>query len=285
MPYDPRPPFLRRVRQFGMGVVLAATAISPAVSAYSAGVGEKSYEPYVQLDVPFVPTPHDVVAKMLDLAEVGPSDYLIDLGSGDGRIAIAAVRDRGADKAFGVDLNPERVKEARANAEDAGVTDKVTFEVQDLFDTDFSEATVISMYLLPGVNLKLRPKILDMAPGTRVVSHAFDMGDWYADTHVRVNNLDVYLWVVPEDVAGQWTVSGPDGDFQIELEQEFQHIQGVAHRAGQQAATVNGQLRGTVVQFDIDGGDNTRRYVGRVIGDSIEPMPEPGAQPGWRAHR
>lgn len=279
-----QPSFLRRAIQFGLSLILASAAFSSA-SVYSASVGESSYEPYVQLDVPFVPTPHDVVAKMLELADVGPSDFLIDLGAGDGRIAIAAVRDRGASGAFGVDLNPVRVDEARASATDAGVADKVTFEVQDLFETDFSRATVVSMYLLPNVNLKLRPKILDMPPGTRVVSHAFDMGDWYADTHVRVNNLDVYLWVVPEDVAGQWTVTTPTGDVEIDIEQEFQNIQGVARVSGQQTAMVSGQLRGNVVQFDIDDGRSVRRYVGRVVGDTIEPMPEPGAQPDWRAYR
>lgn len=282
-----QPSFFQRASQLGMALLLAGAGTYCAASSYTSGVGigESSYEPYVQLDVPFVPTPRDVVAKMLELADVGPSDFLIDLGSGDGRIAIAAVRDRGASGAFGVDLNPVRVDEARANADEAGVADKVSFAVQDLFDTDFSEATVVSMYLLPNVNLKLRPKILDMAPGTRIVSHAFDMGDWYADTHVRVDNLDVYLWIVPQSVAGEWTVTTPDGDFNIKLEQEFQRIQGVAHMGGQQPATVNGQLRGTVMQFDIDDGSRTQRYVGRVTDDTITPMPEPGAQPDWRAHR
>lgn len=271
-------PFVRGISHFFMVLLIASGAVYS-----SSAIGAS--RPHVRLDVPFVPTPHDVVEKMLDLADVQPSDFLIDLGSGDGRIAIAAVRDRGAMGAYGVDLNPVRVEEARANAQDAGVADRVTFEVEDLFDTDFSSATVISMYLLPDVNLKLRPKILDMPPGTRIVSHAFDMGDWYADTHARVNNLDVYLWIVPQDVAGQWAISTPEGDFEIELTQEFQNIQGTATLPEQHAATIEGRLRGDVIQFDVDDGSSTRRYVGRIQGDSIVPMPEPGSQPDWRGQK
>lgn len=281
----PQSSLFRRASQFGLALLFASMAAHASASSYSTGIGERSYEPHVRLDVPFVPTPHDVVAKMLELADVGPSDFLIDLGAGDGRIAVAAVRDRGARGAFGVDLNPVRVEEARANAQDAGVADRVTFNVEDLFETDFSQATVISMYLLPNVNLKLRPKILDMPPGTRIVSHAFDMGDWYADTHARVDNLDVYLWIVPEDVSGAWTLTTADGDIALNVTQEFQNIQGEASFDGQPMASVSGQLRGHVVQFDIDDGSSTRRYVGRVTGDVIEPMPEPGAQPDWRARR
>lgn len=281
-----RPSLFQRASQVCLTLFfIAGAALCSAASYSSHTVGAKSHVPYVQLDVPFVPTPSEVVSKMLDMADVGPADFLIDLGAGDGRIAIAAVRDRGAKAAYGVDLNPVRVDEARANAQDAGVADRVTFEVEDLFKTDFSKATVVSMYLLPDVNMRLRPKILAMAPGTRIVSHAFDMGDWYADSHARVHNLDVYLWVVPEDVAGQWAVSSADGDFDIEITQEFQFIQGSAQLAAGQTATVQGQLRGDIIQFDIDDGSSTRRFVGRIIGDAIQPMPEPGAQPDWQAQK
>lgn len=273
--------FARTFSQFCGAVLFAAGAVYSSAAVAQAS----SYEPHVKLDVPFVPTPPAVVKKMLELADVQASDFLIDLGAGDGRIAIAAVRDRGASGAFGVDLNPVRVEEARANAIDAGVADKVTFEVEDLFDTDFSRATVVSMYLLPDVNLKLRPKILDMAPGTRIVSHAFDMGDWYADTHARVDNLNVYLWIVPEQVAGQWVVTTPNGDISVDVTQEFQNIVGVATLPEQKKGTVQGQLRGDIVQFDIDDGASTQRYVGQVRGDTIVPMPEPGAQVDWRAQR
>lgn len=239
----------------------------------------------VKLDVPFVPTPHQVVEKMLDMADVQPSDFLIDLGSGDGRIAIAAVRDRGARGAYGVDLNPERVAEARANAQAEGVADRVTFDERDLFETDLSGATVISMYLLPSVNLKLRPRLLELPPGTRIVSHAFDMDDWYPDEFEQVGNLDVFLWVIPEQVAGKWAVTVSEGEFEIDLTQEFQLIKGDATLADQAQGTVKGLLRGDVIQFDVDDGNSTRRYVGRVAGDTIVAMPETGAQKDWSARR
>lgn len=278
----PHKTFFHRISQVCMALLIVSGA---GYSSLALSVSS-SYGSQVRLDVPFVPTPPDVVDKMLELADVQETDFLIDLGAGDGRIAIAAVRDRGAQGAYGVDLSPVRVAEARANAQDAGVADRVTFEVEDLFDTDFSVATVLSMYLLPDVNLKLRPKILDMAPGTRVVSHAFDMGDWYADTHTRVNNLDVYLWIVPEDAAGQWAISNPGGDFKIDLTQEFQNVQGSATFSEQQAtATVEGRLLGDIIQFDVDDGSTVQRYVGRIQGDIITPMPEPGAQPGWRGQK
>jgi SAM-dependent methyltransferase len=152
-----------------------------------------------KLDVPYVPTPQVVVDKMLELADVKSGDYVIDLGSGDGRIPITAAKRFGT-KGLGVDLNPIRVQEATANAANAGVQDKVEFRRQNLFETDFSKATVLTMYLLPDVNKRLRPRILrELAPGTRVVSHSFDMGDWMPDEKVTVEGRTIYMWVVPEN--------------------------------------------------------------------------------------
>lgn len=152
-----------------------------------------------ELDVPYVPTPQAVVDKMLEMAEVKSGDVLIDLGSGDGRIPITAAQKYGV-TALGVDLNPVRVNEAKANAERAGVADKVTFREEDLFKTDLSKATVITMYLLSRVNMELRPALMKLKPGTRIVSHAFDMGDWQPDKSVKVDGRDVYLWIVREDM-------------------------------------------------------------------------------------
>jgi hypothetical protein len=150
------------------------------------------------LDAPYVPTPPSVVAKMLEIAKVTGEDYLIDLGSGDGRIPIAAAKRFGA-KAMGVDIDAARVQEAKTNAINARVADMVEFRKQDLFETDLSKATVLTMYLLPRVNLQLRPRILnDLKPGTRVVSHSFDMGDWKPDQKVKVDGRTIYLWIVPE---------------------------------------------------------------------------------------
>ncbi len=157
-----------------------------------------------KLDVPFVPTPQETVDRMLAMAKVGPNDYLIDLGSGDGRIPITAAKKFGI-KAMGVDLNPVRIAESNDNAKKEGVTDKVEFKQGDLFQQDISKATVLTMYLLPDVNMKLRPKIWsDLKPGTRIVSHAFSMGDWTpeATTTGPDGRNTVYLWIVPDPKVG-----------------------------------------------------------------------------------
>jgi SAM-dependent methyltransferase len=149
-------------------------------------------------DVPYVPTPQSVVDKMLDVAKVTGEDYLIDLGSGDGRILIAAAKRFGA-KGMGVEIDAARVQEAKTNAVNARVEDKVEFRKQDLFQTDLSKATVVTMYLLPRVNLQLRPRLLtELKPGTRVVSHNFAMGDWKPDQKIKVDGHTIYRWIVPE---------------------------------------------------------------------------------------
>lgn len=261
--------------------LLIAFALAPS-TARSAG----SAMTMAALDVPFVPTPHEVVDKMLQMADVNSSDFLIDLGAGDGRIAVAAVRDHGAKGAFGVDIDPKRVEEARANAEEAGVADKVKFEVQDLFETDFSKATVVSMYLLPKVNLRLRPKVLEMAPGTRIVSHAFDMGDWEPDAREDVGGRNIFFWVVPARVEGQWRITGPDGDLTVDLQQDYQKLTGTAVGADNQPLPLTGTLRGDVIQLDIDSDEAApRRYVGRVQGDSMVAQDDDEAIQGWRASR
>ncbi|MBW4440511.1 MAG: class I SAM-dependent methyltransferase [Plectolyngbya sp. WJT66-NPBG17] len=155
--------------------------------------------PTPQLDVPYVPTPTAVVDAMLKVAKVGKNDVLYDLGSGDGRIPITAAKRFGT-RGFGVDIDPQRIQEANANAKKEGVSDRVKFAQQDLFKTDLSQATVITLYLLPRINLQLRPTLLKLKPGTRIVSHAFDMGDWKPDQVVDVNGTNVYFWTVPEKV-------------------------------------------------------------------------------------
>jgi ribosomal protein L11 methylase PrmA len=150
-------------------------------------------------DVIFVPTPPEVVAAMLKVAKVGPGDVVYDLGSGDGRIAIAAVKDFNAARATGIDIDPVRIKEAMANLKTAGVGDRVRFLNQDLFETDISEATVVTLYLLPSLNLKLIPKLnKELKPGTRIVSHAFDMGDWKPEQTLEVEGRRVFFWTIPK---------------------------------------------------------------------------------------
>ncbi len=156
--------------------------------------------PERQPDVPYVPTPTEVVNQMLQVAKVNRNDVLYDLGSGDGRIVIAAAQKFGT-RGTGVDINPERIREANENATKAGVRDRVKFVQQDLFKTNLKDATVVTLYLLPSVNLQLRPKLLrELKPGTRIVSHAFDMGDWKPERELDVNGRKVYYWVVPEKV-------------------------------------------------------------------------------------
>jgi Methyltransferase domain len=177
---------------------LPSGSVSPSVSA-SPQIElptVNAQAPARQLDVPYVPTPPEVVAAMLQVANVGKNDVLYDLGSGDGRIPIAAAKQFGT-RGLGVDLDPERVREATANAKKEKVDNLVTFKQQDLFQADLSQATVITLYLLPDVNLKLRPKLLALKPGTRIVSHAFDMGDWKPEKVLKVNGRTVYYWVVP----------------------------------------------------------------------------------------
>jgi SAM-dependent methyltransferase len=150
-------------------------------------------------DVVYVPTPPQVVNEMIRMADVKPTDIVYDLGSGDGRIVIAAAQQRGA-RGIGIDINPARVREANYNAKKAGVSDRVQFRQADLFETDFSEATVVMLYLLPRLNIKLRPKLLrELKPGTRIVSHSFDMGNWKPDQVVEIDGRTVYYWVVPEN--------------------------------------------------------------------------------------
>lgn len=234
-----------------------------------------------ELDVPYVPTPDRVVARMLAMADVKAGDTVIDLGSGDGRIAVAAVRDRGADSALGIDLDPQRIREAKANAEAAGVADKVSFEQGDLFKKDIADATVVTMYLLPRINMRLRPVILDtLKPGTRVVSHAFDMNDWPADRTDYVGGSYVYLWVVPAKVGGRWEVETQEGGFTLDLQQQFQQVLGVA-RSGGLHNSVTGSLEGDVLHFNVGGMD----YVGKVEGDRINPLQGEGAASGWSARR
>lgn len=222
------------------------------------------------LDVPYVPTPYEVVEKMLDVTNVGPGDYVIDLGSGDGRIVIAAA-ERGA-FGHGIDLNPVRIREAEENARKAGVSDKVIFVEGNLFDADISRATVITMYLLSSVNLQLRPTLLEqLRPGTRIVSHSFSMGEWEADEHLQVNNRHVYYWVIPADLKGRWEWRSGGQNFVMEVEQEFQKVS-IELNLGNRRLQVNDPLlAGERISFTaFDPRSNTRYlFSGRIEGISL----------------
>lgn len=260
--------------------IAAATLLLPATGQ------AETPKRWVELDVPYVPTPDDAVAKMLEMAEVGPRDSVIDLGSGDGRIAIAAVRDREAQNALGVDIDPARVKEANANARKARVEGRVTFKKQDLFKTDIANASVLTMYLLPDVNLAMRPVILEkMAPGSRVVSHAFTMGDWQSDRREMVDGRSLYLWIVPAKAAGTWQVQDPAGAFALTLEQQYQQVRATAQRDGAALPVSDATLRGTELRFTLDDGGKPRQYVGVIEGDRMQARSGDGLHGGWQATR
>lgn len=222
------------------------------------------------LDVPYVPTPKSVVEKMLDLSDVQPGDYVIDLGSGDGRIVIAAAT-RGA-VGHGIDLNPQRIIEAEQNAKDQGVSNKVIFMEGDLFETDISQASVITMYLLSSVNLRLRPRLLkELKPGTRIVSHGFSMGEWEPDQQSRVDNRSVYLWVIPAQVAGNWEWTTQGESFTLAVRQEFQKINLKLQNGTNTLAVRDPVIHGERISFSARDAANGTHYVfnGRVEGNII----------------
>jgi SAM-dependent methyltransferase len=259
-----------------LGAFLIALAAVPTL-AQQAPAESKGYTPQVGQagkDVVWVPTPEALVERMLKMARVGPKDYVVDLGSGDGRTVIMAAQKFGA-RALGVEYNPDMVSLSSKNAEKAGVTDKAKFIKADIFETDFSQATVVTMYLLPAINIKLRPKILDMRPGTRVVSHAFNMEDWQPDQTATVEGRDAYLWIVPAKVGGNWTLSMPAGSgtesWQLALEQKFQRINGDAKLGDKSSALTDSQLRGTDIRFSfLDASGVKRQFSGRVQGNRME---------------
>jgi hypothetical protein len=264
-------------------IVFCARLMAVVFAAWSAAA--LAQEPRV----PYVPTPQDVVEKMLQMARVTASDYLIDLGSGDGRIVVTAAKKHGA-RGFGVDINPERVSEALANAQKNGVTDKAAFYQRDLFQTELSDATVISMYLLPRVNLELRPKLLDLKPGTRIVSHDFSMGDWKPDAYERVysrekytgagGESEIYFWLVPAKVAGEWRwelASGGRGGkpqaYTVTLRQTFQVVNGTFTLNGRSQPLQNVKLSGDELSFaftaDLGAGPVKHEFKGKVEGERL----------------
>ena len=261
---------------------LAAASLAIVV-AFGLALAEpsKEFEPEVGQpgkDVVWVPTAQALVDKMLDMAKVTPSDFVIDLGSGDGRTVITAAK-RGA-KALGIEYNPDMVALSKRNAAAAGVSDRATFMEADLFATDFSQATVITMFLLPSINIKLKPKILEMRPGTRVVSNSFDMGDWTSEETVEaVEGCRTYcrahFWVVPAKVEGTWKL--PDGE--LRLEQTFQMITGTLRLGASNMRISSGKVLGDQVVFTAGGA----RYTGRVNGNAIEGIAQTST--GWRATR
>jgi precorrin-6B methylase 2 len=276
------------MRKRALAIVFALTVLPLSLAAQKS-TGAQQYQPSLYQagkDVIWVPTPEELVAAMLDMAKVTPSDYVIDLGSGDGRIVIAAAK-RGA-RALGIEYNPDMVELSRSNALKEGVSGKASFMQADIFETDFSRATVVTMYLLSSLNMKLRPKILDMKPGTRVVSHAFDMEDWKADQTVSVDGRTGYLWIVPAKVAGAWTWQTASGNAELTLRQTFQKIEGSLKTGGKELPLRDPKLEGDRISFSVgEGQAPVREYSGRVNGDAIAGLTKAGNGPEarWTAER
>jgi SAM-dependent methyltransferase len=249
-------------------------------------MAQPAFEPKVGQrgkDVVWVPTNQQLVDKMLDMAKVTAQDYVIDLGSGDGRTVITAAK-RGA-TAKGIEYNPDMVELSKKNAEKEGVTAKASFEKADIFESDFGKATVITMFLLPSLNVKLRPKLLDMKPGTRLVSNSFDMGDWRADQTVSLNGGEVctshctaYFWIVPAKVQGTWKT--PQGE--LTLEQTYQDIKGTLKNGNVIAPVMEGKLTGDKIAFTAGG----TRYTGTVTDKAITGKANTGGKEAdWTATR
>lgn len=247
----------------------------------------------VQLDVPYVPTPHEVVRTMLSMAGVTRNDVLYDLGCGDGRIVVTAAQKYGT-RGTGVDIDPERIKESNDNARKAGVTDKVRFIQKSLFDVDLRDASVVTLYLLSSVNLQLRPKLLrELKPGTRVVSHDFDMDDWKPDHKTDVEGHTVYYWVIPANVSGTWTWTAERGGkpYTLRLTQRFQNVTGTLESGGARVKLSDVQLKGDTLRFTINdtvqGMKTPARFTAKVNGDRIagDLRSGEGTKAAWSARR
>ncbi len=275
------------MKRFLLKWLVAFAVVLPAASAFAqAQPAPSEYTPTVGQpgkDVVWVPTSRAMVNKMLDMASLSASDYLIDLGSGDGRTVITAAK-RGA-RALGIEYNPSMFELSKQNAAKDGVADRASFINGDLFQTDLSRATVITMFLLPEINLKLRPKVLDLKPGTRIVSNTFTMGDWKADDTATVGEQDgctyyctALMWVVPAKVAGVW--QSPQGE--LTLRQTFQVVEGTLKHGDELMAVTNTRLRGEYLSFNV----GTTEYDGRVSGNRIEGSTRTaGATTTWKASR
>jgi len=251
---------------FHVSALAVALAVNPvfAQSAESTKLGDEKYEPRVGQsgkDVIWVPTNDAVADAMLKVANVKPTDLVYDLGAGDGKIAIAAAKNYGA-TAVGIEYNKEMADLATRNTQRAGVADKVKIIHGDIFVEDFSKATVVTMYLLPDLNLKIRPTILKMAPGTRIVTNSFNMGDWEPDDKVGTGYAQGHFWVVPGNAAGKWSIKGVEGSQQpvtLELTQRYQKVGGILNIYGKPQPILAASLTGNRLKFSFLDQSNQSR--------------------------
>ena len=279
---------MKSARQAWMsGSMLLALALALAATPAAAQQqGDKEFTPQVGQagkDVIWVPTPPELVEKMLQMARITPNDFVIDLGSGDGRIAIAAAKKFGA-RSMGVEYNPDMVALSNREAQRQGVADKVKFVKADIFETDFSQATIITMYLLPDLNLKLQPKILDQKPGTRVVSHQFNMGEWQPDETANIDNRLAHLWIVPAKAGGTWSLRIDDKaqERPLVIRQSFQMLSVQVNSGNATLAFTDGRVRGDEVSFAIMDASVRREFSGRVQGNSMNGTVRSAGSPDLR---
>lgn len=271
----------------------AAIASLPMAARAQAGNGD-DYTPHVGQagkDVVWVPTPDSLIDRMLRMAQVNAQDVVIDLGSGDGRIVIAAAKNFNA-KSIGVEFNPDMVKLSRRSLQSQGVAANARIDQGDIFQYDLSQATVITMYLLPALNLRLRPRLLDLRPGTRLVTHAFTMGEWEPDEVSTVDGRDGHLWIVPANAGGTWRLQWQDGrsgadrggsGADLEIDQTFQRLKGQVRFAAMRTTLRAPMLRGDRIQFELTDEQGTlRRFDGRVMGDRIRGTMTSSARAGGR---
>ncbi|RPH67064.1 MAG: methyltransferase domain-containing protein [Burkholderiales bacterium] len=275
-----------------MAPATGATARTPDAGQRDRGAdGFRPRPGQIGKDVIWLPTPDAMVSRMLRMADVKPADTLVDLGSGDGRIAIAAARDFGA-QSMGIEFDPRMVELSRRRAQQAGVAGRARFEQADIFEADFSAASVVTMYLLPALNLRLRPILFRMKPGTRVVSYSFDMGAWEPDETSRLGAARSFLWRIPANVDGRWVLDQGRGRVaragQLRFEQRFQRIGGEALFGNLGAGLRDARLDGDRIAFAVrDDRDHILRYAGRVDGDRIagEVADDDGPPSAFRATR
>jgi precorrin-6B methylase 2 len=225
-------------------------------------------------DVPYVPTPYEVVEGMLNMAQVTENDVVYDLGCGDGRIVVTAAKNFGA-SGFGVDSNPQRIQESNDNAKANKVTDKVKFAEQNLFETDLSGATVVTLYLLSDVNIRLRPKLFkELKPGTRVVSNSFDMDEWEPDEQKVVSGRNLYLWIIPVNATGTWEWTGKSGNadqkYVLTISQMFQHINGDLKIGSRSYNIKNAKLNGNRISFTADMDEGPFEFEGTIDGNELK---------------
>ena len=262
-----------RISRIGLPVLLASALSLGSMTSWAQQAPATAYEPVrgqAGKDVIWIPTPEPLVEKMLNAARVSSEDRVFDLGAGDGIIAITAAKKFGA-QSVGIEYNPQMADFARRKVREAGMADKVRIITGDIFKEDFSSATVVTLYLLPDLNLRLRPILLGMKPGTRVVSHAFTMGDWEPEETLEHETARAYLWIVPARIEGDWNLTGMEGGAaRITFRQSLQAIGGLMAQARNTQPLIGARVRGEEIRFQFTGADRAlHSFTGRVVGNKI----------------